>query len=456
MMGFLLAIIYLAVAYIGVDTVFGPLALYHVELILAALIFLVSLPLLPRSPILRAPQSLALIGLAFAVFVSVLMTGWTGGAVQSFLDFIPCGFAYFLVCLHCDSKRKLQVLVLMLVSVCLFVIVQGAIDLQRFGDVKPLVSGASSSPYLLAQSSDAGQWIYRLRGRNFINDPNDFAQLIVSVIPLVFIFWRPKKLLKNIGFVILPVCALLCGVFLTHSRGALLALVAVTVVAGRRRIGTLASVLLAGVLFVAASASGFTGGRDISADAGSDRASLWSQGLQVFKSHPLFGVGFGRLSEFTDVHLTAHNSIVVCAAELGFIGLFFWSLFVFPSVRDTVTIASTSKVSEEVPPASNKSLFTKPEKQHVPIDRAEINRLGRLVVLSLTGFLVAGWFLSRAYAMTLFLLGGVAEVVFQMALDRGMIAPRLRLNRVLPYTGTVSIGLIVIVYVVLRTMNLMH
>ena len=116
--------------------------------------------------------------------------------------------------------------------------------------------------------NDAGEWFYRLRGLGEINDPNDFGQLIVCVIPLMFIFWRAKKMLRNIAFVILPVCVLLFGVFLTHSRGALLALMAVAVVAARRRIGTLPALLLAGGLFVAAMALHFTGGREISAECG--------------------------------------------------------------------------------------------------------------------------------------------------------------------------------------------
>ena len=73
------------------------------------------------------------------------------------------------------------------------------------------------------------------------------------------------------------------------------------------------------------------------------------------------------------------------------------------------------------------ALFPEPARKIEEIDKAEVNRLGRLVVLSLTGFLVAGWFLSRAYVMTLFLLGGMAEVVFEMALEREMIASRLPL-----------------------------
>jgi len=79
-----------------------------------------------------------------------------------------------------------------------------------------------------------------------------------------------------------------------------------------------------------------------------------------------------------------------------------------------------------------------------------------LVVLSFTGFLVAGWFLSRAYVMTFFLLGGIAEVVYEMALQRGMIAPRLPKARVLSYSGIFAISLVLLMYILLRLTNLMH
>jgi hypothetical protein len=85
-----------------------------------------------------------------------------------------------------------------------------------------------------------------------------------------------------------------------------------------------------------------------------------------------------------------------------------------------------------------------------------IRRLGRLLVLSFTGFLVAGWFLSRAYILTLFLLGGLTEVAFQMALQRGLVSPRLPLGRVLRYSGLLTLGLILIMYITLRIVNLTH
>jgi hypothetical protein len=467
-MGFVLSVFYFVTYYLTPTTLFGPLAVYRIELILAALVFLASLPALMRSFLVKTAQTLAVIGLAFAGFLSVLIgVRWPGGAVQAFLDFIPNAFAYFLVCLHCDSKKKLQAIILMLLFVCLFVIAHGASELRHGVSAGgPPVSEITKDvdlklwdmqhPYLLAMTNSAKEWIYRIRGLGEINDPNDFGQLIVCVIPLMYIFWRPKKMLRNIVFVMLPVCALLFGVYLTRSRGALVALMAVAVVAVRRRIGTLPALLLGGGLFVAAMALNFTGGRDISASAGEDRTALWGEGLELLKSYPLFGVGLGRMPEYTDSHHTAHNSLVVCAAELGMFGLYFWCMFLFPIVREALAIASPAKVSEAEPVMPEEGLFPRATRKIEAIDKAEVNRLGRLLLLSLTGFLVAGWFLSRAFVVTFFLLGGMVEVVFEMALRRGMIAPRIRLARVLPYAGALAVALVIVMYVMLRIMNLMN
>ncbi len=457
-MGFALSVLYFVTYYLTPETVFGPLAAYRIELILAVLVMFVSLPALSRSYLGKMPQSLALAGLAFAVFLSILVAvHWPGGAVQAFLGFIPNAFAFFLVCLHCNSRKKLQFMVLMLLFVCLFVMAHGSRDqMQGFSERETLQPGFTGTPYLLAMKNDAGAWIYRLRGLGEIADPNDFGQLIVCAIPLMFIFWRAKKTTHNIAFVLLPVCALLTGAFMTHSRGALLALMLVAVLAARRRIGTLPALVIGAGLFAAAMALHFTGGRDISAESGSDRTSLWGQSLELLKAHPLFGVGFNQMADYTDTHHTAHNSVAVCAAELGAFGLYFWSLFLLPTLRDALAIASPAQVSEGKPVEREKELFPAAAIKEESIDPAEIIRLGRLLVLSLFGFLAAGWFLSRAFVVTLFMLGGMVEVVFEMALQRGMIAPRMRFARVARNAGFLAFALILMMYLLLRTVNLMH
>lgn len=466
-MGFALSILYFVTYYLTPAYVFGPFGQFHVEMIIVALALMVSLPALMKSFILKNPQSLALFGLAVAVSLSQLFgKHWAGGAVWAFFSFIPNAMAYFLVCLHCNSKRRLQILAFTLFLVCTVDIAHGYSDLRNGvatsgppvdpGTGDPLSPGATASPYLYGQLNDVGQSTYRVMGLGALNDPNDFGQLIVCVTPLMFLFWRPKKWITNIALVILPVSILVFGVFLTHSRGALVALTAVSILAARRRIGSIPAMIVAGCLFLGAMALQFTGGRSISADAGEDRTDLWGQGLQLFKTHPIFGVGYGHLWEYTNAYLTAHNSIIVCAGELGILGLYFWSLYLFPTMRDALAVSSPRKVNDSEQIVTEEDLNSRERWKVEQLDKDEINRLGRLIFFSLTGFLVAGWFLSRAFVMTLFLLGGMAEAIYEMALQRGMIAPRLRLPPVMRYSAGLACAMILVMYVMVRVLNLTH
>src|ERR1035438_1904206 len=117
-MGFLVSIVYFVTYYLTPANLWGPLEDYRIELILAALAMAISVPSLAKSFIRKTPQSLALFGLAVAIFLSVFIgRHWPGGAVQGFFSFIPNAFAYFLICLHFKSKWQLQVLVVMMLIV---------------------------------------------------------------------------------------------------------------------------------------------------------------------------------------------------------------------------------------------------------------------------------------------------------------------------------------------------
>ena len=465
-MGFILSILYFVVSYLTPATIFGSFAQYRIELILAILLLLVSMPKLAGSYVFKTAQALALAGLAVAVFCSVLFgVHWAGGAVQSFMAFLPSIYAYFMVCLHFNSKARLKALILVLLFVCLFDLVHATIELRQIsteGAPSMVEEDRDSSrslwdlnhPYVLPMRSDTGEWFYRIRGLGFINDPNDFGQLLVTSMPLLIFFWDSEKRIRNLVLVLLPVCLLLVAVFLTHSRGALLALVAVVLVASRRRIGTVPAGILAGLLLIAAMALQFTGGRAISADTGADRTALWGGGLEVLKSYPLFGVGLGQLPDY--LGQTAHNSIMVCAAELGLVGLYFWSLFILSSVRNAMVIASPEQISEVRLPTTGESppLFPIWKGEH--LSRIDVNRMGLSLLLSLTGFLVSAWFLSRAFVMTFFLLGGIVQVVYEEAHREGMHDSKIPLPRLLVYTLVLSGSLLIAVYFLVRILNRMH
>lgn len=456
-MGLVLSILYILTYYLTPETIFGALAPYRVELILAVVILLVSIPAFARSKVAKIPQSIAVIGLSIATFMSFLIgQHWPGGGVNAFLLFIPNIFAYFLICVYFNSPKKLKVLVVTLLFVCLFVIAHGAAEMSRGLPVGREADNLDlSKSYFVGQANKVGEWFYRLKGHGQINDPNDFAQLLVCVLPLIFIFWRPKNIARNFFVVLIPAGILLWGAYLTHSRGSMLALLAITVMALRKRIGIVPSLVLAAGLFVAVSATNFTGGRDISTSAGADRTTLWGIGLELLKAHPIFGVGFGLMSDYA--RQTAHNSIVVCAAELGLFGLFFWSMFLVPSVRDAFAIASPGEAKELPPWETEKGPpYSVVMAKANEMEPAEIKRFGQLLLLSFTGFLVTGYFLSRAYVMTLFILGGMTEAVFDMALKRGMISPRMPFGRLLRYSGVMTVVMVLIMYIMLRIINLTH
>jgi hypothetical protein len=153
---------------------------------------------------------------------------------------------------------------------------------------------------------------------------------------------------------------------------------------------------------------------------------------------------------------TAHNSVIVCAAELGFFGLFCWSLFLLPTVRDAMAVASPTGLTDGMPMPVDDSPYAYIVPSTEKLDKAEIGAMGRLIFFSLVGFLISAMFLSRAFVMTFFLLGGMAEVVFQMALDRGMIAPRLPYGKATLYSGILSLLLVPGMYIIVRILNLGH
>jgi len=491
-MGLFFTLLYILGAYLGPETIYGTLAEYRIQFVIAILALIASLPSLREVKLSRLSQTYAMIGMWVAVLLSYIFNGLGRFAADALLDFLPSALTFFLVLLNCKKKRHLQMIVFVLLSACLFTIYRG---------YSAILAGNFDSPYLIT-AHDAAAPFPRLRGVSFINDPNDFSQLIASLIPCLFFFWAPKKFPRNFLFVLVPIGILLFGMFLTHSRGGIIAFLAVVTIAGRRKIGTIPSVIIAGGLFVVATVIGWSGGRDISVGSGADRMEAWATGLQLIKSHPLFGVGFQRFAEYYVI--TAHNTIVVCAAELGVFGLFFWVMFLIPTIRDTVVASATAKTAEQLAQEEGKMTpferalsvraaqtnvmhleHSRPESTPIAgfdpdpltseakgnvaavanpyfmnddantqLPEAEIRRLARLMMICLTGFLVAGWFLSRAYVMTLFIYGGMVQVVYRMAAEQNLVPESMKIPRVLRLSAIGVVGLIAVVYIMLRLQNL--
>jgi O-antigen ligase len=476
-MGLFLTLLYILTAYLSPSTIFGPLAPYHLELVMAVILLILSIPSFPKG-LFRQPQMLAIGGMLAGVFISLVLTGWFGSAPQGVWAFLPDIFVYVLIVTHFKTKRHLQLVILTLFLASSYVILCGAIALH---------ANDGSSPFLYDQGIGDGIHIYRLRGLSIVGDPNDFAQVLVSLIPCMFFFWDKQKKAKNIFFVLPSVAILIVGMYMTHSRGSVIALVAIIALAARRKIGTIPAAVIAGGTFAISSALSWSGGRQISAEAGSDRMDAWSTGLELIKQHPIFGVGFTRFTDYNSI--TAHNSIVVCAAELGFFGFFFWVLFLVSNIRAGIGLSRmeeiedglqeirpepaqawrrTPRLKEPVKQGVEKIQSLKNRRPHSPMTNGalrsrfqpeitlpEIKRLGGLMVVCLSGFLVAGWFLSRSYVMWLFIFGGMTQSIVQIAEAKGLPSPLPSIGRLAKISFYTSIALLLVVYAILRTRGLM-
>jgi O-antigen ligase len=483
-MGFALTVLYIVATIISPEQFGKEWASYHALTYLAGMTALASLPSMAAYRYWRSSvQTFLLLGFIVAIALSEVAHGWLGGVIESWRLFLPSAAVFFFIVVNVTTVRRLKIMTLAAVASCLIVTVEALCGYYAgfHGELFILQTNISSP-----QDEVIGQ-LTRIRGAGFLSDPNDLAQILLIALPLIFIAWRRGRVVTNFFVVLLPAALLLWTTYLTHSRGGLIALAAVALMAARKKLGTPASMALAGVLVLGMLALDFTGGRGISAADGADRLEAWANGLEMFKSAPLFGIGFNG---FTDLYeITAHNSFVLCLAELGILGTTLWmALLVTTTTRLNRIIGVQEKIdglkqthgrrffglrrlfearfipsagalaagslpsggmialkyeclSEPLP-----TIFTDPGKKAA----AELEGVHSpnvpqqwvvMIRLALVSFMTTAWFLSRSYTTTMYLIVGLATAA--IALQGYAAKPRDRFHWI--FSTLAAEGLLVIV-----------
>jgi hypothetical protein len=170
--------------------------------------------------------------------------------------------------------------------------------------------------------SESGR--YRLMGKakGMWGNSNDLGMLANWAIPCALFHLRRKgsKLLKVANLALLGMLAAV--VMLTGSRGGQLNLgitLWMVFVGGKRKVLgiLLLLVALAGILVVLPK---LRPERTADEASSGERMALIGAGVGMFKSNPVFGVGFHRFEERSFRRLSAHNVYVQCFAETGLLG----------------------------------------------------------------------------------------------------------------------------------------
>jgi hypothetical protein len=373
-----------------------------------------------RSPTFRAAQLLGVIVLWLWAFLSVVLSPVrSDSALDGVLGFgKSSATAFLLVALNVVSSKRIRIVAFVMSLLGLVIGLQAAIGYESGFGAAPIVVGGSARP---APDSDLEPLpedvtrpkptdLVRIRGVGLFGDPNDLAITLLALLPLCVALRRDGAWFSNALFVWLPVALITYSVYLTRSRSGVVALAAVLMVSLRHRIGNVLSVgigVLALLVFVAV---GFIGGRSLELDQSAmGRIHAWSDGLQMLKSSPIWGIGFGM---FTQYHpRAAHSSYVQCFAELGLVGYLLWLGVILLTLDQLMRVAKND---------ADPSLA----------------RWARGVSHSLIGSLVGALFLSRAYDVVLFVQLGLGTAVVDVARRDGFLAQ----PRSLPVSLSILLG----------------
>ncbi|MDE2119380.1 MAG: O-antigen ligase family protein [Betaproteobacteria bacterium] len=393
-MAFASYLLFLAMSFIRPDAFAPELAKHRpIAVLIAIALPLALLAALKRKHWSARPAAFATLTLlVLTAGVSVAVNGWIGGGFHAIGTFLPSALAGVLTMLNITSWRRLRIAAAVIVwcmtgltalSTYSFYTGYDAYRyvLQEYGSV----TSSPEESFVPAQHLQDGV-LFRIRSVGLLADPNDFSQLMVVALALLWGLHSRRGKLRDVPTLLVPSGILLWGLYLTHSRGALIGLGLAAMAGLWGTLGPTRSVVVLGMGGLLAKVLNFTGGREIS-DAGasaSHRIDYWNLGLHLTASHPLFGVGFGNFENAnTMTGQTAHNTFMLCAAELGLIGLFlFTSLLLFSFRSVSIVIAGSA-------------------------DNPPVRRFATGLRAALVGFLGCAWFLSRTYDPLLYMLLGL-------------------------------------------------
>jgi hypothetical protein len=328
---------------------------------------------------------------------------YLGGMRGSFVQFAPALMMYFLVVNVVTSEQRFKWALRVILLLTAILALQG-------------IAQKSAGYGWAGQKLIAGRitWI------SIFNDPNDLALAFILMVPVVLaIVVRPGFF----GLKVLPLgllWLLVYGIYLTNSRGGALGFIAAVLFFFVKRsryvipggmLGGLAAFLF--FLFGPSRLGLLAAGPDESAYG---RLDSWYYGFQLMKANPIFGVGHNLFTN--DYPLTAHNSFVLAAAELGIIGLFCWTGLFYVSFKGL-------------------SLVQRHDPRLAPYAYG--------LQAALVGFGATAFFLSRTYTELPYLICALSAALYHIASQRTeQVAFRFTLGhgmRVL-LLSLVSLGLV--------------
>lgn len=247
-------------------------------------------------------------------------------------------------------------------------------------------------------------------------DPNDISFMIVSFMPLTYFLFRNEQGARKVAAFFLLLGSFV-GVLATVSRSGFIGFVVIAaMILIRQRTGIVKSALALAVIVVAINffAPGNFWDRmstildpkeDYNYSSGGGRLEIWKRGFEIIKDSPFLGAGpavfaIAEGREHSDVGgkwSTAHNSLIQVGGELGVMGLVLYVMILVSCLKAIYRL-----------------------RRELPEDYPHRWLLNGLEI-GFYGYMAAGFFLSQAYSIMLFLLVGLTIVMVNAAETEGVV-----------------------------------
>ncbi|HXV14557.1 MAG TPA: O-antigen ligase family protein [Candidatus Krumholzibacteria bacterium] len=319
----------------------------------------------------KVPQNLLMVWFYAAIIMSHVVWLNPATTIEATMEFLPTLVMYFLVSTLVSTHGKLKFTVNLIVIGTLFLAITGFI--QYF-----------TGTGLGGKETYEG----RIQAVGIFSDPNDLGLALVVVLPFFYLKLTEDSKLWQKPLALIGLGIILYALFLTQSRGGILALGVILVLLLTRRLGRTFGMVTGAVVFLAIFALAPRMGSISTEEASAHgRVEAWSVGLDLFETYPIFGVG---MNNFTQYHFrTAHNSFVLCATELGMFGLYPWIMLIYLSIKNNEFVASAVR----------------------GMRMRDVAVYVETIRYGLIAFSVGAYFLSRTYNEVLFLFVGLSAAV---------------------------------------------
>lgn len=398
----------------------------NVVFVLAMAFFLVE----KKEGKLRIPKGTPQRYLIWGLWIGPIMSQIANTYFVGFMNTVGKTFKFaiftFFLYVVLDRYKRLRQVGLLFIFMGIFMAIHALMQQKLgygFGGLRPILGGN----YL-------GEVQTRSVFYGIFEDPNDLSQMLATCLPFAFIVTKKKSIfsiLLGAGISYL----LVLGILATHSRGGLVGVAAAIGVIAMMALPNkwtpkLIGIGMVGALVLCTMAGSFMD------DSAHDRIAFWGEANEAFKHTPIFGVGWGMLIEYIQQDRAVHNAFVLCYAENGLFGYWFWFglmlLGVMGSWRARMALTGVRNKNAQW-----------------------LRRFAGMAIASMAGYAASGYFLQRAYVYPIFflfaILGAIPVVAYRYLPDDQ--PPFFNLQKDYIINTVASVGSVFYIYISILILN---